>query len=63
MVTLIEYGLGYQSRNMVQPDDFNHNNLNPNSNPKTDPNPNSKNNVCTAVEKDTDIKFIIVLYI
>jgi len=48
MVPLIEYGLGYQSQNKVQPDHFNHNNLNPN--PKTDhnPNPKSKNNVCST---------------
>ena len=44
----IEYGLGYLSQNKVQPDHFNHNNLNSNSNPKTDPNRKSENNVCST---------------
>ena len=48
MVPLIEYGLDYWYQNKVQPDHFNHNNLNPNSNAKTDPNPKSKNNICST---------------
>ena len=62
IVPLIEYGLGYRSQikfNQIT-STITTITLNPNSNPKTDPNPKSKNNVCSTKRH---WKFNIVLYI
>ena len=64
MVPLIEYGLGYRSRNKVQPDHFKSTittlTLNPNSNPKTDPNPQSKNNVCSTKRHRNEVQHSVI---
>jgi len=67
MVPLIEYGLGYQPGNKVQPDHLNHNSLNPkpyNSNSltvKLTLTLTLKVKIMYAVQNDTEIKFNIVL--
>jgi len=60
MVPPIEYGLGYQSRNKVQPNiwisTIQYIWFNPNRNPTL------KATIMYAVQNDTEIKFNIVLY-